>query len=98
MTTHPQSTTCTETCGPQADQEEGVSREILPSDTNEDRSASEADQTYVTTVPVRKSVDWSDSVDDQQTEQRPVRTPPVIPHNSEQRLTRMFLYMKSDVV
>ena len=69
MTTHPQSTTCTETCGPQTDREEGVSREILPSDTNKDRSASEADQEYVTTVPVRKSVDWSDSVDDQQMEE-----------------------------
>ena len=69
MTTHPQSNTCTETCGPQTDREEGVSREILPSDTNEDQSASEADQEYVTTVPVRKSVDWSDSVDDQQTEE-----------------------------
>ena len=69
MSTHPQSTTCTETCGPQTDREEGISREILPSDTNEDRSASEADQTYVTTVPVGKSVDLSDSVDDQQTEE-----------------------------
>ena len=38
-------------------------------DTNEDRSASEMDQEYVTTVPVRKSVDWSESVDDQQTEE-----------------------------
>ena len=62
-------TTCTETCGPQTDREEGISREILPSDTNKDRSASEADQAYVTTVPVRKLVDWSDSVDDQQTEE-----------------------------
>ena len=40
-----------------------------PSDTNEDRSASEADQAYVTTVPARKSVDWSESVDDQQPEE-----------------------------
>ena len=69
MSTHPQSITCTETCGSQTDREEGISREILPSDTNEDRSASEADQACVTTVPVRKSVDWSDSVDDQQTEE-----------------------------
>ena len=46
MSTHPQSTTCTETCGPQTDREEGISREILPSVTNEDRSASEADQAY----------------------------------------------------
>ena len=69
MSTHPQSTTCTETCGPQTDREEGVSRKILPSDTNEDRSASEADQAYVTTVPARKSVDWSGSVDDQQPEE-----------------------------
>ena len=42
---------------------------MLPSDTNEDRSASETDQEYVTTDPVRKSVDWSKSVDDQQTEE-----------------------------
>ena len=49
--------------------EDGVSREILPSDTNEDRSTSETDQEYVTTDPVRKSVDWSESVDNQQTEE-----------------------------
>ena len=42
---------------------------MLPSDTNEDRSTSETDQEYVTTDPVRKSVDWSESVDDQQTEE-----------------------------
>ena len=69
MSTHPQSTTCTETCGSQTDREEGISREILPAVTKEDRSASEADQAYVTTVPARKSVDWSGSVDDQQPEE-----------------------------
>ena len=69
MSTHPQSTTCTETCGSQTDREEGISREILPSAINEDQSASEADQAYVTTVPARKSVDWSGSVGDQQPEE-----------------------------
>ena len=46
-----------------------MSREMLTSDTNEDRSTSETDQEYVTTDPVRKSVDWSESVEDQQTEE-----------------------------
>ena len=69
MSTHQQSTTCTETCGLKTDRKEGVSREILPPDTNEDRSASEADQTYVTTVPARRSVDWAGSVDDRPPEE-----------------------------
>ena len=73
ISTHPQSTTCTETCGSQTDREEGISREILPAVTKEDRSASEADQLAdqdcVTTIPARKSVDWSGSVDDQQPEE-----------------------------
>ena len=42
---------------------------MLPSDTNEDRSTSKTDQEYITTDPVRRSVDWSVSVDDQQTEE-----------------------------
>ena len=42
---------------------------MLPPDTKEDQSASKMDQEYVTTDPVGKSVDWSESVDDQQTEE-----------------------------
>ena len=30
--------------------------------------------------------------------QRPVKTPPVIPHNPNPRVTRMFLHMNLDVV
>ena len=73
MSTHTQLTTCTETCGSQTYQEEGISRKILPAVTREDRSASEADQladqVCVTTIPAGKSVDWSDLVDDQQPEE-----------------------------
>ena len=42
---------------------------MLPPDTKEDQSTSKTDQEYVTTDPVGKSVDWSESVDDQQTEE-----------------------------
>ena len=42
---------------------------MLPPDTKEDQSTGKTDQEYVTTDPVGKSVDWSEAVDDQQTEE-----------------------------
>ena len=69
IATHSQSNTCTETCTSRTDREEREPQEMLPPDTKEDRSTSKTDQEYVTTNPVRKSVDWSESVDDQQTEE-----------------------------
>ena len=42
---------------------------MLRPDTKEDQSTSKTDQEYVTADPVGKSVVWSESVDDQQTEE-----------------------------
>ena len=73
MSTHTELTTCTETCGSQTDQEERISRKIFPAVTGEDRSSSEADQLAdqgcIATIPAGKSVDWSDLVDGQQSEE-----------------------------
>ena len=70
MSTDTHLTTCTETCESQTDQEEGILRKIFPTVAGEDRSASEteesADRGPSATVPARRLVDWSDSVDSQQ--------------------------------
>ena len=68
MSTVTHQTACAETI-----QEEEMSREIFPAVAGEDRPASEtedsADQGPLATVPARRSVDWSDSVDSQQSEE-----------------------------
>ena len=73
MSTVTHITTCTETCESQTDQEEGIPREMFPAVAGEDRPASEtgesADRGPLATVPARRSVDWSDSVDSQQSEE-----------------------------
>ena len=73
MSTVTHQTACAETCESQTDQEEEISREIFPAVAGEDRPASEtedsADQGPLATVPARRSVDWSDSVDSQQSEE-----------------------------
>ena len=68
ITNHPQSKTCTETCTPITDRQDGGPQEILPSDTEKHQSSGEIDKDYATTQPVGKSVDWLEAVDGQQTE------------------------------
>ena len=62
ITNHPQSNTCTETCTSSTNRKDGGPQEILPPDTEEHRSSGKID-------PVGKSVDWSEAVDGQQTEE-----------------------------
>ena len=42
---------------------------MLPPDTEEHQSSGKIDRDYTTTDPVGKSVDWSEAVDNQQTEE-----------------------------
>ena len=68
-----QSKTCTETCAPFTDRQDMESQEVLSQDAEEQQSSVDMDQdtdrSHTTIRPVGKSVDWSVSVDNQQTDE-----------------------------
>ena len=71
--THPQSKTCTETCASFMDRQDMESEEVFSQDAEEQRSSADMDQdtdrSHTTIRPVGRSVDWSVSVDNQQSDE-----------------------------
>ena len=69
---HLQSKICTETCASYTDRQDMESQEVLSQDAEEQQSSTDMDQdtdrSHTTIRPVGKSVDWSVSVDNQQTD------------------------------
>ena len=73
MPIHPQSNTCTETCASFTDRQDGETQEVISLDAEEHRPSADtdrdADRSDTTIRPVGKSVDWSATVDNQQTDE-----------------------------
>ena len=70
---HPQSKTCTETCASFTNQQDTKSQEVFSQDAEEQQSSADmdqdTDQSHTTIRPVGRPVDWSVSVDNQQTDE-----------------------------
>ena len=73
MSTQTQQTICTDSCESERDRDKGMPRRVSQAVTREDRSVAETVDSSgggpLAIVLTRRSVDWSDSVDDGQSEE-----------------------------